>query len=404
VPDAVALGIQTPEGLIVHSGDYKFDQTPVDNWPTDFAKLAEFSNRGVLALLADSTNAERPGWTPSERVIDRAFDDIFAQAKGRVLVATFASLVSRMQQVANAARNHHRRMAFVGTSMIDNAKIARKLGYLDIPESVTLPLDQALNLPDDQVVLLCTGSQGEPTSILGRLSAGTNRQFEIKEGDTVILSSHPIPGNEEIVYRTINRLFKLGANVFYEMISAVHVSGHASQEEMKLLINLVKPKYFLPIHGELRHLRQHARLAQELGIPAENMQVIENGRVVEFMDGRMRLAELVTTSYVFVDGSGISDVDSDILRQRETLSQDGIVMVNVVVEAGGRKLLQTPEIKAHGFTVDTNGLARTIQQHITEKINQGNGSLKRDIEGVVRTDIYNDTHRSPVIFVTLTHV
>jgi ribonuclease J len=404
VPDAVALGIQTPEGLIVHSGDYKFDQTPVDNWPTDFAKLAEFSNRGVLALLADSTNSERPGWTPSERVIDRAFEDIFAQAKGRILVATFASLVSRMQQVANAARNHGRRLAFVGSSMVDNAKMARKLGYLDIPESVTLPLDQALNLPDDEVVLLCTGSQGEPTSILGRLSAGTNRQFEIKDGDTVILSSHPIPGNEEIVYRTINRLFKLGANVFYEMISPVHVSGHASQEEMKLLINLVKPKFFLPIHGEIRHLRQHAKVAQELGIPAENMLVIENGRVVEFMDGRMRLAELVTTSYVFVDGSGISDVDSDILRQRETLSQDGIVMVNVVVQDGGKKLVQTPEIKAHGFTLENNGLQRTIQQHIADKISQGNGNLKHDLESVVRTDIYNDTHRSPVIFVTLTYV
>ncbi len=242
IPDGVGFGIECPAGLVVHSGDYKFDHTPVDNWPSDYAKLAEFSRRGVLALLSDSTNAERPGWTPSERVIDDAFNKVFRDAEGRIIIASFASLVSRMQQVANAAREHNRKMAFAGPSMLDNMKIARKLGFLDIDDTLVVPIDQALTMKDKDVVIMCTGSQGEPTSILGRLSTGTNRLFNIQPGDTVVLSSHPIPGNEENVYRTINRLFELQANVIYEAIAPVHVSGHASQEEMKLLLHLTRPK------------------------------------------------------------------------------------------------------------------------------------------------------------------
>ena len=231
IPDGVGLGIQTPAGLVVHTGDYKFDQTPVDNWPTDFAKLAEFSRRGVLALLSDSTNSVKTGWTPSERVVDEAFEKVFRQAKGRVIVASFASLVSRMQQVADATQRHGRRVAFVGTSMIDNAKMARKLGYLNIPETALVSIEQALNLPDGDVTIMCTGSQGEPSSILGRLSSGDYYLFDIKPGDTVVLSSHSIPGNEETVFRTINRLFQLGAEVFYEEIAQVHVSGTPARKK-----------------------------------------------------------------------------------------------------------------------------------------------------------------------------
>jgi ribonuclease J len=249
IPDGVGLGITTPAGLVVHTGDYKFDHTPVDNWPTDYASLADFAGRGVLALLADSTNADKPGWTPSERVIDPAFDEVFRNASGRVIIASFASLISRMQQVANAAIRHHRKLAFAGTSMVENAKMARKLGYLDIPEEILVNIDQALKMKPNEVVLMTTGTQGEPTSIMGRLSTGTNRQFDLLPGDTVVLSSHPIPGNEESVSRTINRLFRRGANVIYEDIAPVHVSGHARQEEMKLMLHLVKPKYFIPIHG-----------------------------------------------------------------------------------------------------------------------------------------------------------
>ncbi|MBN2500127.1 MAG: ribonuclease J, partial [Anaerolineales bacterium] len=246
IPDGVGLGITTPAGLVVHTGDYKFDHTPVDNWPTDFAKLADFSGRGVLALLADSTNSTRPGWTPSESVIDPAFDAVFREANDRIIIASFASLVSRMQQVTNAAVRHGRKLAFAGLSMVENAKIARNLGYLEIPDDVLVPIDQALKMKSNQVVLMCTGTQGEPTSIMGRLSKGTNRQFDLLPSDTVILSSHPIPGNEESINRTINRLLRRGAKVIYESIAPVHVSGHASQEEMKLLLNLVRPKFFIP--------------------------------------------------------------------------------------------------------------------------------------------------------------
>ncbi|HSB65065.1 MAG TPA: ribonuclease J, partial [Anaerolineales bacterium] len=225
IPDGVGLGIDTPQGLIIHSGDFKFDHTPVDNWPTDFAKLGEFSGRGVLLLMADSTNADKRGWTPSERVIEPALDNVFRTAQGRIIVATFASVISRMQQVANIAINHGRRMTFVGTSMNENARISRKLGYLDIPDNLTVSVEQALKMKPNEVVLMCTGSQGEPSSILGRLSTGTNRQFDLLAGDTVVLSSHPIPGNEESVHKTINRLFRRGANVIYDAIAPVHVSG-----------------------------------------------------------------------------------------------------------------------------------------------------------------------------------
>ena len=291
IPDAVGLGIECPAGLVVHTGDYKFDHTPVDSWPTDYAKLAEFQRRGVMALLADSTNAERPGWTPSERVIDDGFEKVFREAKGRIVIASFASLISRMQQVANAATKFGRKLAFAGTSMVDNAKIAKKLNYLKMRDDVMVSLEEALNLPDKNVVIMCTGSQGEPTSILGRLSMGSHRTFDVKEGDTIVLSAHPIPGNEESVSHTINRLLERGAEVIYDSIAPVHVSGLASQEEMKLMMHLTQPDYFIPIHGELRQLKQHAKMANLVGIPKDNIAVLLNGQSVEFSNGKMRKGE-----------------------------------------------------------------------------------------------------------------
>ncbi len=332
IPDGIGLGITTPAGLVIHTGDYKFDHTPVDGWPTDYAKLAELSNRGVLALLANSTNADRPGWTPSEKVIDSAFREVFRNAEGRIIIASFASLISRMQQVGNAALEHGRKMAFVGMSMVENAKIARKLGYLDLPDDLVVNLDQALKMNPNQVVLMSTGTQGEPTSIVGRLSMGTNSQFDVQDGDTIVLSSHPIPGNEESVYRTINRLFRRGANVIYENIAPVHVSGHASQEEMKLLLHLVKPKFFIPIHGELRHLHQHARLANLVGIPNENIAVIENGRVIELEDGEMQIGDRLPGGHIFVDGAGVGDIGEAEVREREMLAKDGFVLVSLILE------------------------------------------------------------------------
>ena len=403
IPDGVGLGITTPAGLIVHSGDYKFDHTPVDGWPTDYAKLAEFAERGVLALLADSTNADRTGWTPSERVIDGAFDDVFRNAKGRVIIASFASLISRMQQVGYAAEQYDRKIAFVGMSMVENAKMARKLGYLDLPDGLVVNLDQALRMPPTKVVLMCTGTQGEPTSILGRLSMGTNRHFDIEQRDTIVLSSHPIPGNEESVYRTINRLFRRGANVIYEAIAPVHVSGHASQEEMKLLLHLVRPKYFIPIHGELRHLHQHANIARQVGIPNEQIAVIENGQAVEFINKNMTLGDRVPGGYVFVDGAGVGDIGPSVVREREALARDGFILINLTLDHDTSNLREEPEIITRGFIYTRNGddLLAETRDLVKKAVQSGDGDLEKDLEQTIKSFLHNKTKRRPMVFVTL---
>jgi len=402
IPDGVGLGIDTPEGLIIHSGDFKFDHTPVDSWPTDYAKLGEFSGRGVLVLMADSTNADKRGWTPSERVIEPALDQVFRTASGRIIVATFASVISRMQQVANIAITHQRSLAFVGTSMNENVRISRKLGYLDIPDNLVVSVEQALKMKPNEVVLMCTGSQGEPSSILGRLSTGTNRQFDLQSGDTVVLSSHPIPGNEESVHKTINRLFRRGANVIYDAIAPVHVSGHASQEEEKLLINLVRPRHFIPIHGELRHLHQHADMARELGIPAERVATVENGHAIEFSNGTMKLGERVPGGYVFVDGAGVGDIGPSIVREREALARDGIVLVNLAIDRNTCQLRDEPEIITRGFIVirDADVLMAGMSKIIREAVRRGNGDLKEDLRNTLLSYIYNETKRRPMIFIT----
>lgn len=404
IPDGVGLGITTPIGLVIHTGDYKFDHTPVDNWPTDYAKLAEFSGRGVLALLADSTNADKPGWTPSERVIDPAFDQVFRAAKGRIIIASFASLISRMQQVANAAVRHGRKMAFVGASMVENARMARNLGYLDIPDELLVSVEQALKMNSNEVVLMSTGTQGEPSSIMGRLSTGTNRQFDIIPGDTVVLSSHPIPGNEESVYRTINRLFRRGANVIYEAIAPVHVSGHASQEEMKLMLNLVRPQYFIPIHGELRHLKQHALIAQQVGIPEERIAIVENGQVVEIEDGKMHIGERIPGGYVFVDGAGVGEIGPDVMREREILSRDGFVLVNLTLDRRTCHLVEEPEIITRGFVYapEAEELLDATRQMVVQSIDcASNGRLQSDLEQTLKSFIYTKTKRRPMVFITM---
>jgi ribonuclease J len=406
IPDGVGLGITTPVGLVIHSGDYKLDHTPVDNWPTDYAKLAELQSRGVLALLADSTNSTRSGWTPSEKVIDSAFREVFRTAPGRIIIASFASLVSRMQQVGNAAYEHHRKLAFVGASMVENARIARRLGYLDFPEDLTVPLDIVLKMPARDVVIMSTGTQGEPTSIMGRLSTGTNRQFDLIPGDTVVLSSHPIPGNEESVYRTINRLFRRGANVIYEAIAPVHVSGHASQEEMKLLLHLVKPQFFIPIHGELRQLRQHAEIARQVGIPAENIAVIENGQVVELWPDKMQLAERVPGGYVFVDGAVVGDIGPSVVREREELARDGLVLVNLTIDHNTCRLVNEPEIVTRGFIFARNGedLVADTYRVVSDVIKCSNGNVQGDVEETIKSFLYNRTRRRPLVFVSISRI
>jgi len=403
IPDSVSLGITTPAGLVVHMSDFKFDHTPVDGWPTDYAKLAEFSRRGVDLLLSDSTNAERPGWTPSEMVIGPAFDKVFTEAPGRVIVATFASLISRIQQVADAAAKHGRKMALAGSSMIDNVKIARKLGYLDISDEILIPLDQALKMQDHKVVLMCTGSQGEPSSIVGRLSAGTNRQFDLKPNDTVVLSSHPIPGNEETISKTINRLLRRGAKVIYDALAPVHVSGHASQEEQKLLLNIVKPKHFLPIHGELRQLRRHGGLAIEVGIPEKNVIVVENGQVVELSGGKIKLGERIPGGYVFVDGQSIGDVDYDIMRERGKLARNGIFLIDISVDKLNGRLLHDPEIITRGFVSpeDAEEMIPEVRKRIMQTVNGGGWDNEKDIINAVRSYLYEETKRRPMVLVTL---
>jgi ribonuclease J len=399
IPDGVGLGISTPVGLIVHSGDFKFDHSPVDGWPTDYAKLAEFSGRGVLALLADSTNADKPGWTPSEAVIDSAMDHVFREAPGRILAATFASHISRIQQVANAAFRHNRKMALVGTSMVENARIAQKLGYLVVPEGLIIPSDEALKLPPKKVVIMTTGTQGEPTSILRRLSEGRNRQFDIQTNDTVVLSSNPIPGNEEGVHRTINRLLQRGAHVIYDPSALVHVSGHASAEEMKLLIHLVKPKHVVPIHGELRHLTRHAAIAREVGIPAENTAVVENGAVIEFADGKMSMGGRVPGGYVYVDGTGVGDIGPSVMREREALGEDGFVVVNLRVNRAGQ-LIGKPEIISRGFIYvpEAEEMFEAARAQIAAVAGRPSANLREKVEQALTDFFYSELKRRPMVF------
>jgi ribonuclease J len=321
-----------------------------------------------------------------------------------VIIATFASLISRMQQVADAAIKNRRKLAFVGTSMVDNAKMARKLGYLIVPDETLVTIDQALNLPPAQVVIMCTGSQGEPSSIIGRLSAGTNRQFDLLPNDTVILSSHPIPGNEEAVSKTINRMLRVGANVIYDSVAPVHVSGHASQEEQKLMINLVRPKYFMPMHGELRQLRRHAALAEEIGIPKDKIIIAENGQIIELEDGELNLGERIPGGYVIVEGSSIGDADPDVMKEREQLARSGIFVVNLSIDKHSNRLLDDPEIITRGFvsSEDAETLVPAVRKRVVDVIHGGGMSVQKDLVDVVRTFIFNETKRRPMVFVTIT--
>ncbi len=405
IPDGIGLGVDTPAGLIVQTGDYKFDHTPIDGRPTDYGKLAEFARRGVLALLADSTNAERPGWTASERVINDAFDKVFYQAKGRIIIATFASLISRMQQVLDTAKRHDRKVSFFGLSMTENARIAKELGYLNYDEDQVVSTDQALSMPDSKVVLLVTGSQGEPTSILGRLANGTNHRFSVKEGDTIVLSSHPIPGNEEPVYRAINRLMEQGAEVVYEAIMPVHVSGHASQEEIKLLLHLVKPRYLIPVHGEMRMLKQHKRLALEVGMDERQIALVENGRIVEFTHGEMSLKERIPGGYVFVDGIGVGDVDRSTMRDRALLSQDGVVLLNLELDKNNGTFKDL-EIISRGFIAqdESQDLFAELRKRVVKLAKFPANNLQKEIQSVATSYINEETKRRPFIFVTISKV
>lgn len=401
IPDGVGLGINTPVGLVVHSSDFKFDHTPIDGWPPDFAKLAEFAQRGVLALLADSTNADQEGWTPSETVINQAFDDVFSQAEERIIVATFASLISRIQQVANAAVKHNRKMAVAGFSMTEYIKVATRLGYLKLPQDLIVPVEEANKMPPSKVVIMATGTQGEPSAVLGRLAWGRHRQLEIRKGDTVVMSAHPIPGNEELVHRTINKLIQAGANVIYHPVVQVHVSGHARREELKLLHHLIRPKFFVPVHGELRHLTQHALLAQQLGMKPEHTVVVENGTEILLTQDSIEIGGRVPGGYVFVDGKGVGDVGPIVLRDREVLASDGFVSVLVLVDQATGTLAEPPEFISRGFVFlrEAEDLLEMAHGVVARTVEEFRGTnLTRKVEDNLSKFFYNETKRRPMVF------
>ncbi len=402
IPDGVGLGITTPAGLIVHSGDFKFDHTPVDGWPTDYAKLAEFSGRGVLVLLSDSTNSDRPGNTLSEAALNDAFHQVMREAPGRVIVATFASLISRIQQVVDVAAQHGRKIAIAGRTMVENTKMARELGYLDIPDGMLVTLGEIKNLPARETVIMATGTQGEPTAVLSRLAVGQHRSLQIREGDTVVFSSHTIPGNEELIHRVVNRLFQKGADVYYDPLSPVHVSGHASQEEQKLLINMLRPRFFVPIHGELRHLKQHGKTARQLGIPAENIATVENGYALTFGE-RLEIGERVPGSYVFVDGARVGEVGPAVMREREALGRSGFVMSIVRYQRRAGRPVGRPHIITRGFIFapGAEDLLAQAEDVTMSAASAGPGTPSTEVESQVQAALakflYQETKSRPVV-------
>jgi len=405
VPDAVSLAIHTPVGTVVHTGDYKFDHTPIDGRPADFGTLARIGNQGVLVMMGDSTRVESPGYTPSERVINDSFDKIFANAPGRIIIATFASLLSRVQQVIDTASRYERVVALVGRSMVNNVQMAIDLGYLNIPKAMLIRAEDINKFPPERVVIICTGSQGEPTSALTRIANQDHRLVRIQKNDTVILSATPVPGNEKMVNRTINNLFRQGAEVYYQAIANVHVSGHAAQEELKLMLNLLRPTYFLPIHGEFRQLILHAKLASSLGIPEDHIVIAEDGDIVEVTRDAIKIGEHVACGNVFVDGLGVGDIGQIVLRDRQVLAQDGILMVVLTVDKETGLPLAGPDIVSRGFVYvrDSEELLEKARERVLESFVGLNGHasdwsfVKDKIKHTLSEYLYEKTHRRPMI-------
>lgn len=351
--DGVGIAINTPRGLVIHTGDFKISHTSVDGMITDVNKFAQYGEKGVLALLSDSTNVEREGYTISDQEIGDTLRRISAGRKGRIIIGLFASSITRIQQVIDIAREIGRQVVFTGRSIETSVSIAKELGYIHIPEEMEIGIDQISEFPDEEIIIITTGSQGEPMAALARMAAGTHKQIKIKKEDTVILSSKFIPGNEKAITKIINDLYRRGADVIYEKISQIHVSGHAFQEELKLMINLTRPKYFIPIHGEYRHLVLHSRLAKQVGIAAQNILLAENGQIIEFDENGGRVQDSVMTGRVLIDGKGIGDVGRSVLKERRDLSEDGLVVVNMALDEETGIVVFGPEIVSRGFVFET---------------------------------------------------
>ena len=410
IPQSCAVVVRSPAGTIVCSGDFKFDQTPIDGAPTDFARLAEIGEAGVRVLLMDSTNVERPGYAPSERAVGNALDEIFARARGRILVTTFASNVHRIAQVFRAAEHHHRKVAVAGRSMVDTVTIASKLGVLRVPRRTLVPLEQVRRLQGAQVVILTSGSQGEPLSALTRMAAGTHRMVTIQPGDTVVLSASPIPGNEAMVNRTINQLYRQGADVIHG--AEVHVSGHAYQEELKLMLTLLRPMFFLPVHGEYRHLVLNQQLATAVGVPKERTLLAENGLVVGVSSTGLDRAGTVEAGDVLVDGLGVG-VGAVVLRDRQHLAQDGVLIALVALDRQSGELLRQPDIVSRGFVHmrESGELIEEAKKRVRDAVTQSRergvtewGAVRAAIREALGRYLFDQTHRHPMILPLLVEV
>ena len=406
IADAVALAIHTPLGVVVHTGDFKIDSTPIDGEMIDLTRLGELGKRGVLALMSDSTNAERPGFTMSESLVGHTFDTVFKSTRRRIIVATFASNVHRIQQIINAAHATRRKVAVSGRSMINLIEVASTLGYLKLYDGILIDIDDIKKYQPGQLVIITTGSQGEPMSALYRMAYNEHRKVDITPGDLVIVSANPIPGNEKLVSNVINELSKKGAEVIHEREANVHVSGHACQEELKIIIALTKPKYFIPVHGEYTHLKKHSELAHLLGIDYTNIFVLENGKVLEITNNSARSVETVASGRVFVDGLGVGDVGNIVLRDRKHLAEDGLIVIVVSIDSANGYVLSGPDVISRGFVYVRESEilmeeVRTITRHCLESCEKNNirdwNTIKTNIRAKVSERLYIETKRKPMI-------
>ncbi|MGI6307869.1 MAG: ribonuclease J [Dethiobacteria bacterium] len=413
IPDSVGFVLKTPAGNVVYTSDFKFDHTPVQGKGTDFHSLAEIGKEGVLVALADSTNAERPGYTCSESKVGETLKEIFLSAEGRIIIASFASNIYRIQQIVNATSFSGRKLAVDGRSMVNVVEIAQRLGYLHIPPFTLIDVEEVKSFSNNRVVVLTTGTQGEPMSALARLSSSTHRKLEIVPSDTVVIAANPIPGNEKLVSRTIDNLFRQGAKVIYEAVSGVHVSGHGSQEELKLMLSLLRPKYLIPVHGEYRHLIHHAELAEKMGIKKENILIVDNGTVMEFSSSQGRVLSSVQAGGIFVDGLGVGDVGNIVLRDRQVLSRDGIFIVVIAMDSKAKRIVSGPDVFSRGFVYvkESEELLEEARENVAKvldglrqkKISDWT-TIKNSVRDSVSKFLWEKTGRRPMILPVIMEV
>lgn len=406
IPDAVMLAIHTPAGVVLHTGDFKVDFTPIDDQVMDFGRIAELGNKGILALMADSTNSERKGYTMSESTIGDVFDRLFQNNQKRIVVATFASNVHRVQQIVNSAEKYGRKIAVCGRSMINMIETAREIGYINAPENMFIDIDMIKNYTDDQLVIITTGSQGETMSALTRMAAGDHKKVVITPNDMVIISATPIPGNEKLVSNVINDLMQIGAEVIYSALENVHVSGHACQEEQKMILALAKPKYFIPVHGEYRQLRAHAETARQMGIPTENIFILENGKTLELNKKEAKITTQVPSGKILVDGLGVGDVGNIVLRDRQHLSQDGLIVIVMTMDRGSGAIISGPDVVSRGFVYvrESETLMDDVKRVINEEVRMFEeegirdwSTIKSTLKDDLRDYIFQRTKRNPMI-------